>query len=74
MNLGDKVILTREKSVRHFENAPFEPMPITGRIVKRDPTHYQGKHNRAYLIKFDDGRESWYAGWEFRTIKEENKS
>jgi len=60
-----RVVLTRPESVKHFQIAN---MPITGMIVAIDHDHVQGQHSRPYLIRFDDGRDGWYARWEFKAI------
>ncbi len=63
--VGDRVILTRAKSVDHFKHAPFgKSMPITGYIVAVDFSHYEGKHQREVQIQFDDDRVAWYGLWE----------
>ncbi len=62
---NDRVILTRAKSIKHFANAPFgRSMPITGRIISVDYSHFEGNHMREIEIKFDDERIGWYGDWE----------
>lgn len=61
--IGDRVQLTRMKSVRHFE---VMDMPIVGELIKVDFEHSDGVFSRPYLIRFDDKREGWLDAWEFK--------
>ena len=63
--VGDRVILTRAKSINHFK--PFG-MAITGAIEEIDLEHLEGTSLRPYNIRFDDGRCSWYATHEIRRL------
>ncbi len=61
--VGDKVILTRKESVEHF--VPVG-MTIKGSIRA---IREEGYHDRLYSILFEDGRNAWYAAWEFKRRK-----
>ena len=63
--VGDRVIITRSKSVRHFAGPRYEDaMTIVGMIIEYDTKHFDGIHHRPILVRFDDSRESWWASWE----------
>ena len=68
--IGDRVKVINKESVHWFTGPHMgdKPMPITGKIVQINPDHFVGVNARAYLIKFDDGRESWYGTEEIRKI------
>lgn len=57
MKVGKRVRIKRKKSVKHFQAAN---MPITGTITAVDDTHFDGYTNRPILVRFDDGRETWW--------------
>jgi len=61
--IGDRVILTKSVSIKHFAVAN---MPITGTIADISEGRYR---DRNYLIKFRDGRTAWYATEEIRKLK-----
>jgi len=69
LKVGDRVILTRHKSVAHFTGAHMrdKPMAITGTIMEIDNSHYEGNHNREYGITFDDRVGVWW--YAYREIK-----
>ena len=70
LKVGDRVILTRHKSVAHFTGAHMrdKPMAITGNITEIDWDHDEGEHSRPIEIRFDDGRRSWYGEWEIKKV------
>ena len=70
LKVGDRVILTRHKSVAHFTGAHMrdKPMAITGNVLDVDYEHYEGQHRREICIGFDDNRISWYGSWEIKRI------
>jgi hypothetical protein len=68
---GDLVVLTRSKSVKHFQAAD---MPIGGQLVEVVPGHKEGSHLREYKIRFHDGRTGWYHKREFKRIHTARRS
>jgi hypothetical protein len=71
--VGDKVILTRAISVKHFQAGGLS---IVGEIVEIVEDGHQersafGKAPRNYGIKFSDRPwVDWYANWEFRRVRQ----
>lgn len=61
------MIITNPKSVAHFLGPRIKDfMPITGRVIDIQNEHHDGIHRRPYLVRFDDGRESWWAPGELK--------
>ncbi len=62
---GDRVAITRKKSVIHFK---ANKMPICGVIVKIEDEHKDGIVPRPIQVRFDDGRVSWWGSWELKKL------
>jgi hypothetical protein len=66
VNLGDRVVLTRKKTINHFLAGR---MSITGEVVRIDEEHYVGLSNRPIFVMFDgDGRIASYSRIEVQKI------
>ncbi len=64
--VGDKVRLCKAGSIRWFTRVG---MTITGVIEKIDFEHFEGDHQRPFLIRFTDNRTGAYARNEIERFK-----
>lgn len=61
--VGDRVHLTRADSIKHRAAIGA---PTIGVIIAIDLDNRQGNHYRPFLVRFDDGYESWWHTSEIR--------
>ena len=67
MKINDKVKIVRKDTIEHWKVMDY---PLTGRIVTIDSNHMEGLSHRPICVRFDDGRESWWASQELKKIRQ----